>query len=663
MASPRRGPEEQELFCACLELTPEERRLYLARACKGRPELARRIEGLLAAHRLAEGAAAAPLAPPAEPGRAEPPPIGPPRRSRIRRGTSIARHPLATTAAVLLVAALAVAVAAWQARRAAARARQAESIHEFLVTVLEDTAPAGSPGSPATVLDALRRASAQLRSDPTRPVELRVELLCIVGEALLAHEDGAAAEEALDAAVAEARRSLGADHVLTLRARTLRASAHRLRGRTARLREELELTLPALRAAPGELGEELVVALQDLCHVELERGRYEQAEAAAEEALARATELLGPRHAETASAASTLALAARYTGDAETALARSEEAHRLARDAFRGSPSHPRVLDAEVLYGRALADAGRLSDGLARVQGATDRARDAFGAESRRAALFGAELARLRLASGEIAPALEALAASLPVVERHYGPASLQYASALEIRGEVLLAARRSGEAAADLARTVELLEAALGASHDRVHKAATTHALARAYAGETAEAVRQLQDVLAADRAGGGPGTARARHALGVAQRLAGEPAAALRLQQAWLASLAPGRGSERDRVAALSEIGLAQVALGRFDDAVTPLLRALTAFEERQPDLTPERADLLVALGHARLGQGRAAEALEPLETADRFWRRYDPESAWAAEAARGLERCRTETARRGGARRAVTDPSALD
>src|SRR6185436_5503443 len=45
---------EQEIFHACLALTPPERGAYLQRTCSGDPELQGRIERLLAAHERAE---------------------------------------------------------------------------------------------------------------------------------------------------------------------------------------------------------------------------------------------------------------------------------------------------------------------------------------------------------------------------------------------------------------------------------------------------------------------------------------------------------------------------------------------------------------------------------------------------------------------------------
>jgi tetratricopeptide (TPR) repeat protein len=104
------------------------------------------------------------------------------------------------------------------------------------------------------------------------------------------------------------------------------------------------------------------------------------------------------------------------------------------------------------------------------------------------------------------------------------------------------------------------------------------------------------------------------------------------------------------------LSEIGLAQVDLGNEDEAVTALLRARALYGELSPAMTPERADVLVGLGRARIAQHRASEALEPLEQADAFWRDFDVGSRWAKEAALWLGRCYESLGRREDARQAL-------
>jgi hypothetical protein len=61
------------------------------------------------------------------------------------------------------------------------------------------------------------------------------------------------------------------------------------------------------------------------------------------------------------------------------------------------------------------------------------------------------------------------------------------------------------------------------------------------------------------------------------------------------------------------------------------------------------PNDAEILIGLGRAKLGLGRAAEALTFLEEADRFWRDFDPENRWAGEASLWLSDCYAALGRR--------------
>lgn len=63
MPRPTDAPDERTLFGCCLDLSPEERRLFLARTCRWRPRLRRRIERLLALHERAERESVAPERP------------------------------------------------------------------------------------------------------------------------------------------------------------------------------------------------------------------------------------------------------------------------------------------------------------------------------------------------------------------------------------------------------------------------------------------------------------------------------------------------------------------------------------------------------------------------------------------------------------------------
>ena len=88
----------------------------------------------------------------------------------------------------------------------------------------------------------------------------------------------------LTQAVHEGTSRLGPNHPETLRAHVLMTAVHRFRGRTKEMRAELERLLPVLRATKG-LEEDLVIALKNKAHLEIDEGHYDEAERAAQEAV------------------------------------------------------------------------------------------------------------------------------------------------------------------------------------------------------------------------------------------------------------------------------------------------------------------------------------------------------------------------------------------
>jgi tetratricopeptide (TPR) repeat protein len=61
-----------------------------------------------------------------------------------------------------------------------------------------------------------------------------------------------------------------------------------------------------------------------------------------------------------------------------------------------------------------------------------------------------------------------------------------------------------------------------------------------------------------------------------------------------------------------------------------------ALASFERKRKRIAPDHADALIAVGRARLAQGRAGDALALFARADAFWREFDAGNRWAGEAA---------------------------
>jgi tetratricopeptide (TPR) repeat protein len=92
---------------------------------------------------------------------------------------------------------------------------------------------------------------------------------------------------------------------------------------------------------------------------------------------------------------------------------------------------------------------------------------------------------------------------------------------------------------------------------------------------------------------------------AMGVVKRLAGEYEEALRLQQASLDSMQESARSTLAGTRVLTEIGLNQLELGKYDAAESSLARALARFQSLQKRVTPDRADAIQGLGRVRMAQ----------------------------------------------------------
>ena len=89
------------------------------------------------------------------------------------------------------------------------------------------------------------------------------------------------------------------------------------------------------------------------------------------------------------------------------------------------------------------------------------------------------------------------------------------------------------------------------------------------------------------------------------------------------------------------VSQLGRAQLDARRIDDtqlntAAQSLTDGVAMLREAVAMPTPESADAWVALGRARLEQGRLEEALPLFENASRFWAQFDATNAFAGEAA---------------------------
>jgi serine/threonine-protein kinase len=380
----------------------------------------------------------------------------------------VARNKVAFTAALVVFATALIGggVSLHEARAANAEKQHAEEARKFLTAVLQNANPYVAAGQPRTVEQWLVQASDSVEHRADISPELRVETLTILGTALLNAQNTAAAERVLSRAVSHARAELPSDHPLTLHARGAFASLLRFRGRTRQLRAELADLLPRLRAHPARNPEDLTTALRNQAHVDLDDGRFAQGEAAAREELALAQRLFGPENPESITAVMMVAYAVQRSRDPAYALKVSEDAYRTVWSHYHAQPQFPRMIEAERFYGRALGDAGHLTEALTHMHVAVDNASAAFGDASRMTGLSMVDLSRIELKQGEFENALAHSRKALTIVALHSDPDSFRYADALAARGNALLAAGRRADGIADLESAARIFAATLGPAH-----------------------------------------------------------------------------------------------------------------------------------------------------------------------------------------------------
>ncbi len=158
----------------------------------------------------------------------------------------------AASSAILLAVLVGAGVAAWQARVAVAEQRRAEQVKEFIAGIFREASPYSGAGSTTlSAIDLLKQAEKKLGTEIGGQPKVRIELLTLIGESLMALGDLDAAEPVLDRAAKEAREALDESDGMAVGIGLLQAQMHRFRGRAKEARAELDRILPALRSDPA----------------------------------------------------------------------------------------------------------------------------------------------------------------------------------------------------------------------------------------------------------------------------------------------------------------------------------------------------------------------------------------------------------------------------
>jgi tetratricopeptide (TPR) repeat protein len=338
-----------------------------------------------------------------------------------------------------------------------------------------------------------------------------------------------------------------------------------------------------------------------------------------------ATRRIGETREQTLNTAVALALAYQRAGDWRNALEAARRVHRLAFDVLKLPDTHPNAIDARLMLGIALTDAGELGEGVAQLEAGVHHALANNPPSHSTIASYRTHLARALLRAGRTGEAISHLEAAVESQRNALGAKSRRFASTANEFGGALLAARQPERAIAPL-REAQAFFAGTNDSLAPIVRARLAVALAATGGVAEAEALAAPLD--------SNDGEVLWRR--GQIARLAERVADARILQQQALAAVPDTPAQQVLRAEVLIERGLTGVertpadALAAFGQATAILRRA-------QLVPSPALADAQLGSGRALLKLGRKAEAVARFDEASALWQQLDPTGSATAEAAR--------------------------
>ena len=547
------------------------------------------------------------------------------------------KHRIAVGAAVAVVLALAagLAVASWQLRVARVEKRRAEEVKEFVASIFRSADPYFTGEQQMKASQLLTLAKERIDREMASQPESSVELLAIVGEAQANLEEYDAARETLQAALDLSARKLPDGNIHTSKARAQLATIHANEREFDLAKRELDAVIPELRDYGRPAVRALVNALQTRGFMAGDEGDGERAIADMSEAVDIAEESLGANDSETILAKRQLAQEYLMAGRPAEAVEEAREAFGLAQENFGSGGRNALLVETEDVYGRALADSGQLTAGIEHLQNSIKRTEALLGPNNGSVASKLSWLARAQLKLGDLAGATDSMARSVAAATN-----DLDRARAQASLGVTLVAARRIDTAVDILRGAVNDLQRLDTGEGSWLPNATATYGTALVLAGRNAEAQRVLQESLSSGKAAG-PALADTQNALGLSALSSNDAAGALGHFQKALETAGPPEAPTRIRAAAVLGAGMAQLELGKLQEAEQTLQEADAAYRKIYQLPTPALADVQVARGRVAMLEGRADDAAKLFTAADEFWQRYEAKSRWAREASQWRER----------------------
>ncbi len=522
---------------------------------------------------------------------------------RYRTVRFVRRNALAVAgvSAVLLAVVGGAGVALWQAQAARREQQRAQQVTDFISGIFRNADPYEGDGTRLTATDLLQQAYARLDSTLTGRPDLRFELTWLIGSSLANLQAYQAADPILHEAERVASARYGDDDERTWRARLALSGIYRYRGALDAMDSVLVTTLQAMRGRPNADPAILIGTLIDSAHLAIDRGAPAAAVPPAREADERAQRDLPATHELRVTALQVLAVALESRGtDPEEVLAVSRRAVEATRAYYGGVATHPRVIEGQMVLGRALGRVGRTREAIDVLERADSAANISMGPDAFTRAFIRGSLAADRQDIGDYEGALVDLAEARRLLRVNGDSMSVSYGIVQANRGTAMVRLGRGREGVALLQEALTLLEPAWGPAHPRLVTFRLRIAQGEAISGSLDAAARRVASISADTVTLPAPTQLLTRYIDGLIARLRGRPADALRLQQEALALSGDSASvaAMRERAPVLLELALDHEALGHVDEARAAGERAAAAFRGSGAEQLPRDVNRLIGI-----------------------------------------------------------------
>lgn len=543
--------------------------------------------------------------------------------------------------AVLLALAVGTLLALWQARvaqaqaaRAQAAQRQAEEVKQFIASIFTEATPREGAGGVVTAQDLLASALDRIEAELAANAAVAGELGVLVARSCSHLGDLALGARALQAAVPRCQRALGPAHALTLQGQVLQMEALNAHGDYVRAQAVAAMVLPVLRQQLPAQALLLVDALRELSFLTAKHQDEAGSFAPLHEALAVAEQHLGPTHRETVHTLGFLSNTYAHFGRHDESLNAAERALQRCRQALGPQRPHTLLTAQERWYADALVRVGRPADAepIARQVVLDQRQLDTHITQRVVDAMTAHSMALLSMGRLD-----EAVALAQQVVSLHDALPSGSYMNAADYsyRLASCLVALRLPQVQDELDRASALRLQGGGApavsTRLRGHRMGS---LAAAWRGDVAEVLALVAAVQAEAQEQLPVEWARLQRSVALVLRLQGPPAAAMEAAQEALARCQTTPVLAVDHGHAHTELGLLWLDAGDLAQARHHLDAAHTHYVAGQVQLSALRTDATLGLGRLRLAEGDAATARRDFESCEQVWARSHAGSVWHAE-----------------------------